>query len=56
LGLDENTGTSSHGDRGSSATAGGADASGEGCCACADADNASAIKITDSRVRRCPIV
>ena len=53
LGLDENTGTSSHGDRASSAAAGCADASGEGCCADADADNATVTRSTDSRVTRC---
>ena len=55
MGLDENTGTSSHGDRGSSAAAGCAGASGEGCCADADVDNATVIRSADSRVTRCLI-
>ena len=56
LGLDENTGTSSHGDRASFAAAGCAGAPGDGCCAYADADIATAITSADSRVTRCLII
>ena len=48
FGLDENIGTSSHGDRASSAAAGCADASGEGCCANAGPDKATATSSADS--------
>ena len=56
LGLDEKTGTRSHGDRASSAAAGCADASGGGCCADADPDHPTVTRSTDSRVMRCLIV
>jgi hypothetical protein len=53
LGLDENTGTRSHGDGASSAAAGGAVASGRRSCADADTDNARVPKSTDRSVTNC---
>ena len=49
LGLDENTGTKSHGDGASFSAAGCADASGEGCCAKADPDKARIAAVINSR-------